>query len=201
MKTLSRILLGLIVCMVPVVANAQRERVKIPMALEAFVAADTKPIEYKSADLNGDGKMDHILVLANTRVAADEEHNDESKRPLLIIITGADGKLTEAARNELVVGCAGCGGMMGDPFEGVTAGKGTFTITNSGGSRDRWSYEYTFNYSRKDNAWQLVRVVETTSDTLKPKNGTNKVMTPPKSFGKIDFVDFDPDEFKGKGEK
>jgi hypothetical protein len=47
----------------------------------------------------------------------------------------------------------------------------------------------------------LVRVVETSADTLKPRNSTKKVMTPPRSFGKIDFKDFDPDDFKGEGEK
>jgi len=198
---LNKRLLVLMIFAISLAVAGQREAVKIPAELQAFVEADTKPIEFKSADLNNDGKTDYILVLANSKLGPDEEYNDESKRPTLIIIRGADGTLAEAARNELAAGCAACGGIMGDPFEGVTACKGTFTVTNSGGSRDRWSFEYTFNYSRKDNAWQLVKVVETTRDSLKANSGGRKVMIPPKHYGKIDFADFDPENFKGKGRK
>ena len=105
------------------------------------------------------------------------------------------------ARNHQVAFCAGCGGIIGDPFEGIEAKTGSFTVTNSGGSRDRWSYSYQFNYSKKDKAWQLVKVTETEVDTLKPKRAKTTILTPPKHYGKIDFVDFDPDDFKGKGKK
>lgn len=198
---LNKPLLVLMICAMSLVAAAQREAVKVPAELKDFVLHNTKPIEMKSADLNGDGKKDYILVLTSTAVEAGQEQNDDSQRITLIIVRNAEGELSIAARNHLVAYCAACGGTMGDPFEGVTARKGSFTVTNSGGSRDRWSFDYTFNYSRRDNTWQLVKVVEITRDSLKPNSGTNKVMTPPKSFGKIDFADFDPDNFKGKGKK
>ena len=57
------------------------------------------------------------------------------------------------------------------------------------------------DYSRKDKAWQLVRVEEENFNANDPDKGTTKVFTPPKDFGKIDFRDFDPEDFKGKGEK
>jgi hypothetical protein len=188
-------------CAMAITATAQREAVKIPDELKEFLLHNTKPIEMKSADLNGDGKADYIMVLTSTNVEAGQEHNDESRRITLIIVRKPEGELSIAARNHSVAFCAGCGGAMGDPFEGVEVKKGSFTITNSGGSRDRWSSSFQFNYSRKDNAWQLVKVTETSRDSLKANSGSVKVMTPPKHYGKIDFVDFDPDDFKGKGKK
>lgn len=191
----------MMMCAMALTAIAQRDEVKVPAELKEFVLHNTKPIELKSADLNGDGKMDYILVLTSTAVEAGQEHNDESQRITLIIVRKPEGELSIAARNHLVAFCASCGGIMGDPFEGVTVKKNSFTITNSGGSRERWSSSFQFNYSRRDNAWQLVRVTETEVDTLKPRSGKTTILIPPRHYGKIDFVDFDPEDFKGKGRK
>lgn len=200
-KMLNKRLLVLMICAMALTAIAQKEEVKIPDALKEFVLHNTKPIEMRSADLNGDGKMDYVLVLTSTNVEAGQEQNDDSQRITLIIVRKPEGELSIAARNHHVAFCAGCGGIMGDPFEGVTVRKNSFTITNSGGSRERWSSSFQFNYSSKDNAWQLVRVTETEVDTLKPRSGKTTILVPPRHYGKIDFVDFDPDDFKGKGKK
>ena len=34
------------------------------------------------------------------------------------------------------------GGMMGDPFEGITIERGTIVITHFGGSRQKWTYTH-----------------------------------------------------------
>jgi hypothetical protein len=182
-------------------ATAQRDEVKIPAELKEFVLHNTKPIEMKSADLNGDGKMDYIMVLTSTNVEAVQEQNDDSQRITLIIVRKPEGELSVAARNHLVAFCAGCGGIRGDPFEGVEVKKNSFTITNAGGSRDRWASSFQFNYSRRDNSWQLVKVTESEFDSLKPNSGKTTILVPPKHYGKIDFVDFDPEDFRGKGKK
>jgi hypothetical protein len=195
------LLVLMMMCAMALSAMAQRGAVDIPDELKRFVLPDTKPIEMRSADLNGDGAMDYILVLTNTKVEEGQEHNDESKRPLLVIARDAKGKLGVAARNDLVAFCAGCGGVFGDPFEGVEAGKNTFTISNYGGSRYRWAYSYQFNYSRRDKAWQLVKVTETSMDTANPDTEKTTVLTPPRHYGKIDLKDFDPADYMGKGDK
>ena len=109
---------------------------------------------------------------------------------------GEDGGLAEAKRNERIVMCSQCGGVFGDPFEGVTAARNTFTIMFYGGSNWRWAYSYKFNYSRVDKTWQLVRAEETEYHTSDPDKMKTRAFTPPKDFGKIDVADFDPENYK-----
>ena len=63
------------------------------------------------------------------------------------------------------------------------------------------SLAYTFNYSRRDKTWELTRVEEGSFNALEPNKEKNSVYTPPKSFGLINFADFNPEKFKGKGNK
>jgi hypothetical protein len=172
----------------------------VPKELRSFVAKASKAIWYSQADLDRDGKQDYLLVLQRDRPPGSGEYElQDRQRPLLVLVRGADGALHEAARNELVVLCSNCGGVMGDPFQGVEAGPGTFTVSHYGGSADRWGTSVKFNYSRKDKAWQLVRVEEENFSAFDPDKGTTRVFTPPKDFGKIDFTTFDPETFKGVG--
>lgn len=196
-------ILLLILCFSVTSANAQTEAVKIPAAVKPFVEQHTKPITLESADLNGDGLKDYILVLERENPTEKDEYDyPKNQRPLLILVRGTDNKLTEAKRNETIVMCSQCGGMMGDPFAGVTVGKNTFTVNHYGGSAWRWTADYRFNYSRVDKAWQLVRI-EKTNFHAADQNKTLKriIMTPPKDFGKVDIADFDPSTYDeaGKG--
>ena len=109
-----------------------------------------------------------------------------------MILTGdRAGKLTLVKSNVEVVYCKSCGGAFGDPFDGVEAKRGQFTVYNYGGSAWRWGERYQFNYSRIDKTWQLVRVEEISYNSTEPqKNYKTKILTP-KKFGKIDIADFD----------
>ena len=194
--------LALVLLLLPPVAVADEieSPEAVPKDLRPFVQAHAKAIWYSQADLDRDGKDDYLLVLQRDRPAGTDEYELQDKqRPLLVLVRGADGALHEVARNERGVLCSNCGGVMGDPFQGLEAGPGTFTVTHYGGSADRWGTSVKFNYSRKDEAWQLVRVEEENFSAFDPDKGTTKVFTPPKDFGKIDFRDFDPEKFKGVG--
>jgi hypothetical protein len=171
----------------------------IPAAARPFVAADTRPITFERADLDRDGRQDAILVLEATRRRPDDEESDGFTRTLLVLVGQPDGTYREAARNDKVAYCTGCGGVMGDPFEGVAVKPGSFTVTNAGGSSWRWSVQYTFNYSRRDRAWQLVRIVSRSFNTNQPDLEEVKVSSPPKDFGKIDLTEFDPENWEGRG--
>ncbi|PSR13411.1 MAG: hypothetical protein DA408_17500 [Bacteroidetes bacterium] len=46
------------------------------------------------------------------------------------------------------------GGMMGDPFEGITIERGTIVITHFGGSRQKWTYTHRFRYQNE--RWELI---------------------------------------------
>ena len=181
---------------------AQNDEVKIPEDVRPFVHKGLIPIAIETGDLNKDGRKDHILVVSEPvdENAAWEEGAGE--RSVMILVREPGGELRLAGRNDLVVLCRNCGGVFGDPFAGVSIRGSSFTVNNYGGSNDRWSYSYTFAYSRRDSTWQLVRVEDESFHALDPKHTTKRrVYTPPKNFGLINFADFDPDNFMGKGKK
>ena len=178
------------------VVYAQTDEVNVPTEVRAFVEKGSKPIFYKPADLNGDGRQDAVLVIERTDPPTKDEYDYPlDQRPMLILVRGVDQKLSESARNERVVMCSTCGGMMGDPFVEVEVGTNMFTVDNEGGSAWRWGIYYEFKYSRIDKTWQLVRLTKSSVNSLEPnKTAKSKVLTPRK-FGKINFSDLDPAKF------
>ena len=187
-------------CFSVITAHAQTEAVTVPAEVKLFVEQGTKPIALESADLNGDGLKDYILVLERENPPAKDEYGfPKNQRPLLILVRDANNKLNAVKRNELIVMCSECGGMMGDPFVGVTVERNSFSVNHYGGSAWRWSVDYKFNYSRIDKTWQLVRIEEESFNANDPqKTMKRKIRIPPKDFGKVDIADFDPAKFEKK---
>ena len=188
-------------CVAPLILAAQDNELKVPAEVAPFVESGTKAIALEKGDLNSDGHEDFILVLEKENPAKDKDDFPVNQRPLLILLRGADGKLTSAKRNERIIMCSQCGGVFGDPFEGVVVGRNTFSIEHYGGSNWRWQFSYKFNYSRIDKTWQLVRVEEVSFHTSDPNKGKTNIYTPPRYFGKIDIADFDPKNYLKKGVK
>src|SRR3954462_12309690 len=111
-----KILLPLaLLCAAPLVTWAQDEELKVPAEVRPFVEAGSKAIAVEAADLNGDGRGDFVLVLERENPPKDKDDFPVGQRPLLILVRGADGKLSAAKRNERVVMCSRCGGVFGDP--------------------------------------------------------------------------------------
>jgi hypothetical protein len=190
------------ICLVPVLALAQNDEVKVSDEVKPFVEKGMIPIALETGDLNGDGTKDFILVLSKpTKANGEYDEAGDALRPTLILIRDVSGKLSLAARNDQVSYCKNCGGVMGDPFQGIKITGTRFTVTNAGGSSDRWDAEYTFGYSRRDKNWQLVRVEENNFSAFAPSKVKTTILTPPKAFGLINFADFDPDHFKRMGKK
>ena len=185
-----------LLCAAATAATAQSEELQVPAEVRPFVEAGTKAIAVEAADLNGDGRGDFVLVLERESPALDKDDFPVNQRPLLLLLRGADGKLSAAKRNERLVMCSKCGGVFGDPFEGIEAGRNTFTVNFYGGSNWRWKYSYKFNYSRVDKTWQLVRAEEISYHTSDPDKMKTRVLTPPRDYGKIDLADFDPENYK-----
>ena len=173
-----------------------------PAEVTKFVPKGHRVIDVERGDLNRDGREDCVIVVQ--RIASEEEPEEYhgEPRPLLILIRQPSGKLKLAKTATKVVHCAGCGGVFGDPFEGVFMdGPGRFVVNHYGGSNFRWHNNYTFAWSRRDQTWQLVRVEIREYYTGEPEKEKVTVHTPPKHFGKIDLADFDHDDYLGKGPK
>ncbi len=175
--------------------------------VKPFIEEGTRLLKIASADLNGDGTPDYILVLEKEKEKPEDPDIEKGQRPLLILARDATGALKLVKRNDKIVSCSTCdGGVKGDPFDGVKMGTKTFTVRNSGvrgmGTWGWWT-EYKFNYSRIDNTWQLVRSEEGEEQEVGPAPARRHVeaYAPPKDYGKIDIADFDPQNYLGKGER
>ena len=195
---------ALIAAALSISGAALASTVKVPAEVKAFVEAGAMPIALETADLNGDGRTDYLLAYQRP-AAVPEDELPTTQRPLLILLREAGGALRLAARNDRIILCEDCGGMLGDPFQGISTGPKTFTVHLHGGSRYRWGFDYKFAYSRRDQAWQLVQVHETEMDVMDPESEAaaevGQDYRPPRDFGKIDFADFDPEHWKKHGSR
>lgn len=179
-----------------------RRRQAVPAELKAFIHKGESLISHQLADLNGDGRKDVLFVVEQgEQEKARQESGLEGPRSIRIAVRSADGSLALRASSNKAVLCRGCGGMMGDPFVDISILKNGFEIHHYGGSSWRWLADYRFAYSRRDDAWQLVAVREQSFHASVPDKPTIRTYRPPKDFGKIDFTAFDPERFKGQGEK
>jgi hypothetical protein len=166
----------------------------LPASVRPFVERGSCAIALERADLNRDGSTDYLLVLERQKGAAHPD-TEGRLRSLVVLAASPDG-LRVAARNETVVLCSRCGGVWGDPLEGIEARAGGFTISHYAGSAWRWRLDFTFAYSRRDRAWQLVRIYEVSYHTGDP-DGTMKtrVSRPPRDFGKVDLRTFNANQW------
>ena len=173
---------------------------EIAVEVKPFIESNTLAISLNAVDLNGDGLSDYVLVLEKKRATSEE--NEDGERSLLLLIRQSNKSLKLAKRNDKIVFCAKCGGVFGDPFEFLEVAPKSFAVHLHGGSSHRWAYSYYFNYSRRDNTWQLVAVDESSFHVSDPeKTMKQKLYKPPKHYGKIDIADFDPENYRGRGEK
>jgi hypothetical protein len=172
------------------------EPVTPPEIVKSFILPGYFLIAMEKGDLNRDQLDDYILVLQK-----EGAESQDANRPLLILIQTPAKSFTLAKRNDKVVYCENCGGAMGDPFQQIEIQKNGFTVSHYGGSAWRWSVDYRFGYSRRDNTWQLVKVTKTNFHASSPEEPEVKVETPPRDYGKIAIDDFDPENYLGQSEK
>src|SRR5437667_4245747 len=96
---------------------AQQDKATIKKSLIPAVGSDTRDFipagwkleEQLSADLDGDGTSDYVLKLIENKPAktSDDMMNDRA-RALIVLLQGADGKLTRAAIADKLLQCTGC---------------------------------------------------------------------------------------------
>lgn len=157
--------------------------------LTAFATGGAKVLESVKGDLTGDGRYGVLLVLDPPLTGKETLGQGPSRHVVLLIRDGA-GQLQRASSNDRIVPCSLCGGIAGDPYAYSRIGKGQFTVIIGGGSRERWTDEYTFTYVGAKKDWFVSSVVRKVVDT-----GTDKekhVDLTAKELGTVSFADFDP---------
>jgi len=127
-----------------------------------FIPKGYVVLDFKIGDLNFDFYDDAILILKEIN----EEENyvidfdDPPRRPLIILTGKEDGSFEIAQRNDNVVLCYFCGGMMGDPYSGIKISEGVFSIQHIGGGSWRWNRKISFRYYSQFNDWVLYKDIE-----------------------------------------
>lgn len=149
-----------------------------------FAPPGEKILDSQQGDLDGQGSKGVLLVLAPPATRADDP------RTVMLLLGTESGALKRAAENSRIVPCAACGGLAGDPYAFSRIEKGRFTIAISGGSRQRWSAEYLFQYSPQSRDWYLQQAKREAYDQVS-EDLISKTFTP-KDFGQVSFADFDP---------
>ena len=112
----------------------------LPKEIKAFVPEGYEALNATSGNLNLDAIPDVILVVHQPNEKETSDVVDHpTKRPLLVLIGEGNNKYRLAARNDNAVYCVDCGGVFGDPFEGISIKNGIFSVEHYGGSAWRWT--------------------------------------------------------------
>src|SRR5574338_633545 len=110
-----RSLLFSITLIISILSKAQDKT--LPSEARPFLPAGYEMLDYITGDINNDKKTDAILLCR--RPDEDSVMEEELIRPMLILVRQADGKLKQAVRNDHAILCRHCGGVFGDPYEGI----------------------------------------------------------------------------------
>ncbi|MBV4358185.1 hypothetical protein [Pinibacter aurantiacus] len=165
------------------------EENSLPSNARDFITEGYGLLGSARGDLNRDSLDDMVLVVYKKgEDSTDIDH--PAKRPLLLLIGQADSTYKLATKSDNAVYCKNCGGMMGDPFMGITIKNGYFSVELAGGSGDRWSRIVTFKYVADESKWFLHKDGTESYQVPDPEKITRKTRTT-KDFGKVAFEDFD----------
>lgn len=154
-----------------------------------LLPADAEVHLAQRGDIDGDGNQDVLVVLQQPGGAQARFE----PRTLLVLRRGADGRLEKTLQAPDAILCQACGGMMGDPLQGVRTDTDGFVLHFEGGSREMWSQEYDFRYSAEADTWFLEEIAETAIDRL---NGDFRDRRRDSGdVGKVRIEHFDPKAF------
>ena len=93
MKTSTKSAILVILCLMPMTAFAQDLPLKIPAEIKSFIEKSATAIALETADLNGDGTKDFILVTEKSKPQPTDDDTDDT-RSLIILTRDRTGKLT-----------------------------------------------------------------------------------------------------------
>lgn len=158
-------------------------------AYKIYIPEGYEIMDTAMGDLNLDAYPDLVLVLKEPQEVEIEDMDKSPYRPLLLLLGSASGNYTLAGRNDQVVYCYLCGGMMGDPYQRVVIKKGYFSVEHYGGSAWRWTHIITFKYAPDKKTWFLHKAGGDTFHASEPEKVETNVSTPA-DFGVVAFESY-----------
>lgn len=118
-----------------------------------FIPKDFQIRDSLVIDFNKDGISDIVLALQSSK---EDLPNDFPG--ILIILKGINLNEYElSARNDTLIWCKTCGGIMGNPFDSFIFENDTLQINQAGGSASRWGFNYYCTYDNKTDNWFIVK--------------------------------------------
>jgi hypothetical protein len=141
------------------------------------------------ADLNLDGYTDLLVIYSQPGEDTIQEPWPV-KRPLIIYLGSADGKVKESLRTDNAVLCAQCGGVFGDPYAGVTLQPGYIELNMYGGSSWRWSVNTIFRYDTSKNDWFFIQEIKESFHVSEPDK-IERTVRDSLPFEKISLREYD----------
>lgn len=139
-------------------ASAQQEVMKriakvMSLDLEKFVPPGYDTLATATGDLNKDGFKDVVMVLKSKLEEKSYDAIDvDTIPPRLLIVLSKSGNNKEkdayfvSAISDKAILCKSCGGVFGDPFEGIEITNGIIKLYHYGGSAWRWSNTDKFRF-------------------------------------------------------
>lgn len=151
--------------------------------LKSLIPINFTILDSASGNLNNDRFKDLILILKY----CNKNENADTIRPLLLLEGNNQGLYKIIARNDSVVLCKSCGGVFGDPYEGISIKKGVFSIEHRGGSRWRWTRIITFKFDKTSNQFMLYRDAGVSYDSSNPDKKPEDQLYNKNDFGRLQF--------------
>lgn len=157
----------------------------------AFIPDGYEILDTLTANLNLDAYDDKLLLLKATSENEMIQNKKEAPPRLLLLLSGsAKGRFKLEVQSAKALMCVSCGGVVGDPYSGVSATKGEFSVVHYGGSVHRWARTIRFYYSSKLHNWFLKDDALETFEALDPDR-SEKIIYTFNDFGKVDLASFD----------
>lgn len=152
----------------------------------AFAPVGCQVLDSVSGDLNGDRIRDIVVVY---RAILEDQGAQGLSRVTMILFGHKDGTYTMHARNDWIIACRGCTGMINEPFERITI-KGRFvSFEQTFGSANRSLDIVTFRYDRKRKTLLLHKHSSSQYSIYDPDD-THDEFFDQELYGKADFASY-----------
>jgi hypothetical protein len=168
------------------------QEISIPDELKPFIMPGYEVLDVVKGDLNNDKRQDYLLVLktAGEDTFSFDNTDWDANRPLLLITRQANGTLKTVAVNNELIFCKNCGGVMGDPYQGLVIKPGEFTAELYGGSSWHWEETFTFRYDAVKKNWFLQTHKSVSFQSGDPEKTMNESVISRSEIGDISIEKF-----------